>query len=123
MSHWEQTWSPWDTRPRFLNLRPCIICVQWGFPIEPLALFIKSHHCHPITVEFPLYFWIVCSIHFPNDVITTTNRFIPPLPLPLHPLRLMHLRIEQSDMLYVSDELTANIAKDIEDLCRQAENL
>src|SRR5258708_9124536 len=44
MSHWEWTWSPWDTRPCFLNLRPCIIHVQWGFPIEPLALFIKSHH-------------------------------------------------------------------------------
>src|SRR5258708_2354867 len=116
MSYWER--NPWDTRPRFPNLRSCIIRARWGFPIEPLALFIKSHHHHLIALEFPLYFGILHSIQIPNDETTTTKRFIPPPPPP-HPLKLLRLQIKQFDMLYVSDELIANIPNDIEDLCKQ----
>src|SRR5260221_1127335 len=131
MSYWEQ--NPWDTRPCFPNLRSCIIRAQWGFPIEPLALFIKSHHRHLIAVEIPLcYFGIIHSIQIPNDEkeTTTTNKSTPspspspsptltPPPAAPHPFKLLRLRIKQFDMLYVSDELAADIANDIEYVCKQ----
>ena len=98
----EQRWRT----PHFPNLRSCIIRAQWGFPIELLSSFIKSHR-NLIAVELPLcYFGTLKYLQLPDGQSNV-----------LSSLKLLRLRIKQFDMLYLPDELAADIADDLEYLC------